>query len=166
MDGATKRSPGNSPIFEAAFQSTPLAFCRRPQNCLFSRMTIQTKLTLFGAGAILLLDIITSLLSLHFHFSYALLCTATLAVYFGLTYWAARHLNLRGTLAFGALLGLVDATAGCKLCSWLGADPDHRLQTITFSAWCRTVTFVMIFGAFIAFLAFLIAAGRNKRESR
>jgi hypothetical protein len=129
-------------------------------------MTIETKLTAIGAGAILLLDTITSGLSVHFHFSYILLCPATLAVYSGLTYWAARHLNLRGTLAFGAFLGLVDATVGWKLCSWLGADPDRRLQTITFSAWCRTVTLVMIFSAFIALVAFLIASRRNKRESR
>lgn len=129
-------------------------------------MTIETKLTGIGAAAILLLDTITSLLSLHFRFSYVLCCPATLAVYFGLTYWAAKHLNLRGTLAFGALLGLIDATAGCKLCSWLGADPDHRLQKLTIGRWCTMVTLVMIFAAFIALVAFLIASRRNKRESR
>ena len=128
-------------------------------------MTIETKLTGIGIAAILLLDTITSLLSLHVHFSYALYCTATLAVYFGLTYRAARHLKLRGTLAFGALLGLIDATAGCKLCFLLGADPDHRLQQITRGAWCRMVILVTMSGAFIALVAYLIASSRNKRES-
>lgn len=50
--------------------------------------------------------------------------------------------------------------------SWLGADPDRRLQKITLGAWCTMVTLVMIFGVFIALVAFLIASGRNKRESR
>jgi len=129
-------------------------------------MNIETKLTLVGAGSVLLLDTIASFLSIHFSFSYALCCLATLAVYFGLAYWGARHLNLRGTLAFGAFLGLVDATAGWKLSDWLGADPSLRLQRITFSAWCMTVVFVMILGAVMALVAFLIVAQRKKRKSR
>jgi len=129
-------------------------------------MSIDNKVTLMGVGAILALDGIASLLSVHFHFSYALFCPASLALYFGLSYWAAKHLNLRGTLAFGAFLGLVDATAGWKLCSWLGADPDRRLQKITFSMWCITVISVVALGAFLAFISFLIASYRNKRESR
>jgi hypothetical protein len=129
-------------------------------------MHIESKLTLIGAGSILLLDSVGSLLSVHFHFPYTLFLPASLAVYFGMTYWAAKCLNLRGTLTFGAFLGLIDATIGWKLSDWLGADPDRHLQKITFSAWCITAVFVMILGAVIAGIAFLIASGRNKRESR
>jgi len=129
-------------------------------------MHIESKLTLAGAGGILLLDTITSLMFVHFHVSYGLLCLGTLALYFGLTYRAAKHLNLRATLSFGAFLGLVDVTIGCKLSSWLGADPDQRLQKITMSTWCVTVVMVMILGALIALVSFLIASYRNNRESR
>jgi len=129
-------------------------------------MTIETQLTLTGALAILLLDTINSLLSVHFHFPIRLLCLATPFLYLGLTYWAAKYLKLLGTLGFGALLGLIDATIGCKLCSWLGEDLDSSLQNITFSRWCSMVVLVMIFGAFMAFVAFSIASLRNKRESR
>jgi hypothetical protein len=140
--------------------------CTYPRNAYFHVMHIESKLTPVGAGGILLVDTISSLLSVHFHVSYALLCLGTLALYFGLTYWAAKHLNLRATLAFGAFLGLVDVTIGCKLSSWLGADPDQRLQKITMSTWFVTVVMVMVLGAFIALVSFLIASYRNKRESR
>lgn len=92
---------------------------------------METKLTVIGACAILLLDTIISLLSVHFHFSLKLLCPVTLAVYLWVTYWAAKHLNLRGALAFGAFLGLVDATIGWKLCSALGADQDFPMEKMT-----------------------------------
>ena len=129
-------------------------------------MHIEWKITLIGAGAILLLDTIASLLTIHFHFSYVLFCPATLALYFGLTYWAAKELPLGGVLTVGAFLGLVDATLGWKLSAWLGADPDDRLKKLTFSMWCITLVTVMIFGVLIALVAYLIASWRNKRESR
>jgi hypothetical protein len=117
-------------------------------------MHIDTKLTLAGAGSILLFDTIASILSAHVHYPIAWCCLANLAVYCGVTYWAAKHLNLPGALTFGAFLGLVDATAGWKLSDWLGADPDHHLQKITFNTWCLTVVLAMILTTFIALVAY------------
>jgi len=129
-------------------------------------MHIETKLTLTGVGAVLLLSAIESLLSTHFHFFIGWLWPVSLVVWYALTYWAANHLNLAGTLTFGAFLGLADSTAGWKLAEWLGADPDHHLQKITFSLWSRIVVLVMIYTTGIALVAFLVVSYRNKREGR
>jgi len=129
-------------------------------------MHIETKLTLIGAGSVLLLDTIASLLSVHFHFSYALFFPASLAVYFGVTYWAAGHMRFKSALVYGAFIGLVDATLGWKLSDLLGADTQNHLQKITFSRWCGTVVFVMILGAVVALVAFLFATRRNRRQGR
>lgn len=129
-------------------------------------MTIESKITAIGAAAILLLDTVTSFLSAHYRISIMYFCPVTLVVYFGLTYWAAKHGDLLSTLAFGAFLGLVDATIGWKICSWVSADSDHRLQTITFSRWCSTVVLVVLVGAFLAFVAYVVASRPRNRESR
>jgi hypothetical protein len=129
-------------------------------------MHVETKLTLIGAGSVLLLDTIFSLASVYLHLPYVWCFPATCAVYFWASYRAAKHLDLRSILAFGAFLGLVDATIGWRLSDWLGPDPNHRLQTITFSTWCMTAVFVMAFGAVVALAAFFTASWRNRRESR
>jgi hypothetical protein len=129
-------------------------------------MNPDTKITLLGASSILAFDTFSALSSMHLHVPFAIRGLATLALYFGMAYWAARHLNLRNTVLFGAFLGLVDGTAGWKICSMLGADENYRLQDFTFSRWCQMVVFVMAFGAFFALSAYLIASYRNTRESR
>ena len=129
-------------------------------------MHIETKLTLTGVGSILLFDTVTSLLSAHVHYSIAWCCLANLVVYFAVTHWAAKHLNLLGTLAFGAFLGLIDATAGWKLSDWLGSTTQPHLDNITFSTWCLTTVIGIILTTIIALAAFLIASRRNTRERR
>lgn len=129
-------------------------------------MNLDMKLTIAGAGSILAFDVIEALTSVHFRVPFAVHALATLSVYFGLAYWAARHLFFRGTVIFGAFLGLVDATAGWKVCALLGADEKYRLEEFTFGRWCQMVILVMAFGAFLALIAYLIASRRNGHESR
>ena len=125
-----------------------------------------TKITFVGAGSILILDITTSLLIAHFNFPSSICFLPTLVLYFVMTYWAAKHLNLLDTLTFGAFLGLVDVTIGWQVCCWLGAEWALRLQKIRFSSWCGDVILVLIFGAFMAFVAFVIATRPRKQESK
>ena len=128
-------------------------------------MNLDTKITVIGAASILAFDTFSALSSVHLHVPFTIRGLATLALYLGLAYWAARHLNLRHTVLFGAFLGLVDGTAGWKICSMLGADENYRLRDFTFSRWCQMVVLVLAFGAFFALIAYLIASFRNTRES-
>ena len=125
-------------------------------------MKIETKLTLLGALAILLLDSVTSLLARQMRISYALFLPASIVVYFWVAYRAASYLNTQGAIAFGAFLGLVDATIGCKISNWLGKDATDVSITITFSRWCTTIFWVMTYGAVISLTAYLIATRPNK----
>jgi len=127
-------------------------------------MRIETKLTLIGALAILALDAICARLSFIGRFSYALELPASIAVYFWVTYRAAKYLNIPGAIAFGAFLGLVDATIGWKICNWLGGDAAGVSKNITFSRWCTIVFWVMIYGVIISLIAFSIASHRNNRK--
>lgn len=128
-------------------------------------MRIETKLTLLGALAILLLDSVTSLLARQMRISYALFLPASIVVYFWVTYRAASYLNTQGAIAFGAFLGLVDATIGWKISNWLGKDAADVSTTITFSRWCATAFWVMIYGAVISLTAYLIATRPNKEKT-
>jgi hypothetical protein len=127
-------------------------------------MRIETKLTLIGALAILTLDAICARLSFMGRFSYALFLPASIAVYFWVTYRAAKYLNVQRAIAFGAFLGLVDATIGWKISNWLGGDPSGFSKNLTFSRWCTVAFWVMIYGVIISLIAFSIAAHRNNRK--
>ena len=129
-------------------------------------MRIETRLTLLGVLAILLLDSVASLLARQMRISYALFLPASIVVYFWVTYRAASYLNIRGTIAFGALLGLVDATIGWKISNWLGKDAADASITITFSRWCTTAFGVMTYGAVISLTAYLIASRPKKGKTR
>lgn len=128
-------------------------------------MSIHTKLTLFGALAILLLDSVASLLARQLRISYALFVPASIAVYFWVTYRAAKYLNTRGAIAFGAFLGLVDATIGCKISNWLAKDAADVSTMLTFSRWFNITFWVMIYGAVISLTAYLIATRPNKGKT-
>jgi hypothetical protein len=128
-------------------------------------MKIEIKLTLLGALAILLLDSVASLLARQMRISYALFLPASIGVYFWVGYRAASYLNTRGAIAFGAFLGLVDATIGWKISNWLGKDTAAVPITMTFSRWCTTAFWVMTYGAVISLIAYLIATRPNKRKT-
>ena len=125
-------------------------------------MKIETKLTLLGALAILLLDSVVSLLARQIRIPYALFLPASIIVYFWVTYRAASYLNIPGAIGFGAFLGLVDATIGCKISNWLGADTAGISITMTIGTWITAVFWVMIYGAVISLTAYLIATRPNK----
>ena len=154
---------GRAPF--ASMIKTPL-LAPHPEISYFSPMNPITKITLTGAASILVFDTFSALSYVHLHVPFTIRGLATLILYFGLPYWATRQLSLRDTLLFGAFLGLVDGSAGWKICSMLGADVNYRLQDFTFSRWCQMVIFIMAFGAFFALIAYLTAFYRNTRESR
>ena len=128
-------------------------------------MRIENRLTLLGVLAILLLDSVASLLARQMRISYALFLPASIVVYFWVTYRAASYLNIRGAIAFGAFLGLVDATIGWKISNWLGKDAADVSITITFSRWCTTAFWVMTYGAVISLTAYLIASRPKKGKT-
>jgi hypothetical protein len=128
-------------------------------------MRIEIKLTLLGAIAILLFDSVASLLARQMRISYVLFLPASIAVYFWVAYRAATYLNIQGAIAFGAFLGLVDATIGWKISNWLGKDAADVSMTITFNRWCTTAFWVMTYGAVISLIAYLIASRPKKGKT-
>jgi hypothetical protein len=128
-------------------------------------MRIDTKLTLLGALSVLALDAICAPLSFMGRFSYVLFLPASIAVYFWVSYRAAKYLNIQGAIAFGAFLGLVDAAIGWKISNWLGGDPSGLSKNLTFSVWCTAAFWVMIYGVLISLIAFSIATHRNNRKT-
>jgi hypothetical protein len=98
-------------------------------------MNTETKLTLTGALAILAFDAISAWLTSIGKFPSALCFATSIAVYFWATYRMAIYVNIWEALSLGAFFGLVDATLGSKLCTWLCGDPHGVFKDLTLNAW-------------------------------
>jgi hypothetical protein len=67
-------------------------------------------------------------------------------------------------IAFGAFLGLVDATIGCKISNWLDTAPANVSKNPTLERWSGMVIWAMLYGIVISLTAYLIATRPNKGE--
>ena len=133
---------------------------------IFVRMRGEYRLTLVGSLAIILFEGVSALLASKFGISCVFLIPVSILIYFLVAYRAARYLNAGGAIAFGAFLGLVDATIGCKLSTLLGGDTTGVLKSLTFSSWCGMVIWAMISGIVISLAAFLIPHPKTSIAAR
>jgi hypothetical protein len=128
-------------------------------------MNSETKLTLTGALAILALDAISSWLSAIGRFPAVFCLPASIVVYFWAAYRSAKYLNVWGAMTLGAFFGLVDATLGSKISTWLGADPQGVFKNLTLNGWWTIVFLLMLYGLVISLVAFLFSMLRNNQKT-
>jgi hypothetical protein len=128
-------------------------------------MNNETKLTLTGTLAILAFDAISAWLTSIGKFPAAVCFIASVAFYFWAAYRMAIYINVWEALSLGAFFGLVDATLGAKICTWLGGDPHGVFKNLTLNAWWTILFLLMLYGLTISLIAFLVSALRNKRKT-
>lgn len=103
-----------------------------------------------GVGLVLAFDAAGAAAARVFGFRYTLLLFGTYAIYLFVTFWAARRYGVLAAVAFGAILGLADATLGWAI-SWL-IGPGRPAEPLTVVNAAGVVAVSVLLGTVVGIL--------------
>lgn len=118
-------------------------------------MANEARLIGVGVAAVLLFDLLASLASLRFGFSYGRASVGSYLVYLAIGFVAART-AATGPIAAAAFaagaVGLADASIGWAISWALGPGRLPATQPLTPARWLRTAAFVVVLAAVVGAL--------------
>jgi hypothetical protein len=121
------------------------------------------KLLLTGCLAILLTDVLGSLISKQFNFNYAYLAPLSLIVYSACGFWGTRAINLKSGVLIAAGIGLFDSTIGWKIAILLHANTGNFKNEPTIQSWIVTMFFVTGLAALCGLIGGVVANAFRKK---
>jgi hypothetical protein len=92
-------------------------------------MSQSTKVIVLASVAVLVFDILASMVSMMLGFSYALASVGAFLIYGATGFYATKYANLKMGLFSSAIIGLIDVTLGWAI-SWTIGPEKSVLQTI------------------------------------
>ena len=116
---------------------------------------------LVGGAAVVVFDVVASLLSRSFAFSYSYAMPGSFAIYAMVGYLTARNSNLGFAVLAGAAAGAIDATLGWELSRLIGPGRRAGVQ-ITPLIWFVTFWIVSMTAAFFSTIGGLIGWARRR----
>lgn len=102
-------------------------------------MKPEYKILLIGLVAIILLDLLGSVASKQFGFSYSNLACISFIIYTAVGFFTSRQKDLKTGVLFGAATGLFDSTIGWKITMLLGVNLNVKVTPLL---WFITIIFV------------------------
>lgn len=126
-------------------------------------MTPWTRVVLYGAAAVVIFDIIASLLARMTGVAYGSTAIGLIIIYGVIGYLAARAMPSKRLIAAaraGIVLGLTDASAGWAVSWAIGPGRWHR--GLTPGWWIAIAIFVTVLAAVTATIGGLLAQWRNR----